>query len=336
MFKKYNSIENTYRAEYLSRIKGHDFWHKTYVVQEKAHGSNLSFWTLDGEHFVSAKRSENIGPEDRFYNHQNLLARHKEQFAQLWNTVRLDHKHAEQMTIFGEVIGGSYPHKEIAKDNKAIKVQKGIFYSPGNEFYVFDIQINRSEYLDVKYTNEILEKSGLLYAKTLFQGSIEDCMSYPNMFDSVIPEQLGLPPIEPNHCEGAIIRPLENCYFNNGTRVIMKHKNDKWSENLQKVKTIRQKMPLPAKVLELQTMIKSYVSANRLNNVLSKIGEVTKADFGTIIGNLNRDIIEDFTKDYKVPYESLEKKERKLVTKSIVPQSAELIKTYFRIHEAQP
>lgn len=43
MFKKYNSIENTYRQEFLDKIKGHGFWEDEFVVQEKVHGANLSY-----------------------------------------------------------------------------------------------------------------------------------------------------------------------------------------------------------------------------------------------------------------------------------------------------
>ena len=43
MFKKYHSIENSYRTEFINRIKGHMFWNETFIVQEKAHGANLSF-----------------------------------------------------------------------------------------------------------------------------------------------------------------------------------------------------------------------------------------------------------------------------------------------------
>ena len=40
MFRKYNSIENTYREEFLERIKSHGFWNDEFVVQEKVHGAN--------------------------------------------------------------------------------------------------------------------------------------------------------------------------------------------------------------------------------------------------------------------------------------------------------
>ena len=45
MFKKYNSIENTYREKEVEQIYLHGYDKETYVVQEKVHGANFSFIT---------------------------------------------------------------------------------------------------------------------------------------------------------------------------------------------------------------------------------------------------------------------------------------------------
>ena len=233
------------------------------------------------------------------------------------------------MTIFGEVLGGSYPHPDVKPAKNALKVQKGIFYSPRNEYYAFDIQINHETYLDVNEANALFEKSGMLYAKTLEEGTIEKCLEYPNKFQTTIPSELGLPALENNNCEGVIIKPKTNSHFRNGSRVILKNKNDKWLEKIKRDKKIDKSKPLPEKVISLQEAIKDYITENRLNNVLSKIGEVTKNDFGKIIADLNRDAIEDFTKDFREDLEALDKKEKKLVTKSIVHKSSKLIREFF-------
>ena len=330
MFKKYTSIENSYRTEFLDRIKGHDLWDRTYAVQEKVHGSNLSFYTTDGSNFKSAKRTEGLREDEKFYNHQLLLEQNIEKFKAIADDVNQKFPDVSQVTIFGEVIGGSYPHKEVNKNNMALKVQKGVFYSPNNEFYAFDIQINCELYLDLEYVNSLFEKHELFHAKTLFEGSLDDCLNYPNLFPTTIPSLLGYPAIDPNTCEGVIIKPLETCYFNSGSRVILKNKNEKWAENSKHIKSINKKAPLSEKVKELQAIIMSYVTENRLNNVLSKLGEVTIKDFSMIIGDFNRDIIGDFTKDYNAQFSILEKKEQKQITKSIGFKSTKMIKAYFK------
>lgn len=326
MFKKYNSIENTYRQNFLEKIKGHGLWLKEYVVQEKVHGANLSYITTDGQHFVGAKRRGLIGEEEQFYNYKTILQNLQGKFSAIWEELKLQHPEMEQLTIFGEVIGGSYPHKEVEKTKGAMKVQKGVFYSPDNLFLAFDIMLNSEYYLGVDQANYYFEKHQLLHAKTLFRGSIEDCLAYSNAFDSTIPQELGLPVLSPNTCEGVIIRPVESVHFNGGTRVILKNKNEKWAERKKFDKKIQPKEPESTKVGKLKEAILTYATDNRLNNVLSKLGEVSHKDFGKVMGLFNKDIVEDFTKDYEELFQALTKQEQKMITKSIVKSTAALVR----------
>jgi len=326
MFKKFSSIENTYRKEFLERIKGHGFWNEVYIVQEKVHGSNLSFWTTDGIEFKGAKRTGYLTQDEKFYNFSQVLEEIKPNLQKLWKDLKTEFKDLKQMTIYGEIFGGNYQHREVKKDNNAIKVQKGIFYSPQNKFYAFDIMLDAEKYLDVTFINKLFEKNKILYAKTLFTGTIEECLSYPNSFDSVIPKQLGLPEIKPNVCEGVVIRPLTYLKFNNNTRVILKNKNEKWSENLKQKNKIKRNEKLPHKIIKLQEAILTYTTENRLNNVISKIGEVSLNDFGKVIAMFSKDIVEDFNKDYHSFLKELEKKEIKLITKSFMKNATKMVR----------
>jgi len=317
MFKKYNSIENTYRQEFLTRIQSHWFWNLEYIVQEKAHGANLSYWTKDGIHFHAAKRTEGIGKEEKFYNYELVLEQIKPSLINIWKDLKKKDKDLEQVTFFGEIIGGSYPQEEVKRDNSALKVQKGIYYSPSNHFYLFDILLNVENYLGVEAVNAYAEKEQLLHAKTLFKGDLDTCLKYSNKFESTIPKQLGLPELSNNLCEGVIIRPAKTIYFKNGTRVLLKNKNEKWEENKKYHKKIKIEAEAPEKVRQLQEVILTYATENRLNNVISKVGEVTKKDFGKVLGMFNKDIVEDFKKDYTDIINGLDKKELKLITKSI-------------------
>ncbi|MEL6655327.1 MAG: RNA ligase, Rnl2 family [Bacteroidota bacterium] len=316
MFKRYSSIENTYREEFLSRIKGHGFWREEYVVQEKAHGSNLSYWTNDGVNFRAGKRSGPLEEGEKFYNFAQILERITPKLQAIWTDLKRANESLEQLTVFGELIGGSYPHPEVARTKDAFKVQKGVFYTPDNLFYAFDILIDAQEFLDIETANQLFEKHGLLYAKTLFKGDLESCLAYSNTFDSTIPALLGLPAISPNICEGTVIRPSQVLRFNNGVRVILKNKNDKWSETIKRPK-VQKEVEVPEQVAHLRQLILDYVTENRLNNVLSKIGEVTRQDFGKVLGMFSKDIVEDFRKDYAKEWEALDKKETKMITKSI-------------------
>lgn len=330
MFKKYTSIENTYREEFLDRIKGHGFWNEEFIVQEKVHGANLSYWTTDGEHFFSAKRTAQIESDEKFYNQELILKDIEPQLKNIWSDLKNEVADLKQLTIFGEIIGGDYPHPEVAVNRKSVMVQKGIYYSPNNHFYAFDILINKEQYLDVELANHHFSKQGLLHAKTIFKGNINECLSYQNDFNSTIPKELNLPELSPNIVEGVIIRPRVTRHFNNGTRLILKNKNEKWSENKKYHKSIVSGDEIPEKIIKLQEAILTYVTENRLNNVISKIGEITPKDFGRILGMFNKDVIEDFIKDYHDITDELEKKELKLITKSFTRSAAGLVKMKMR------
>lgn len=326
MFKKYNSIENTYRDEFLERVKTHGFWENKFVVQEKIHGSNLSYWTTDGKTFYSGKRTGEIEKNEKFYNYEIVLGDIKPKLELLWESIKTDFNELKQLTVFGELFGGDYPHPDIEVDKKSIMVQKGIFYSPKNHFYAFDILLNTENYLDVNIANKYFEKVELLHAKTIFKGSIVECMKQENDFNTTIPKELGLPILEPNITEGVVIKPIRTSFFNGGSRVILKNKNEKWAENTKYHKSINQIDELSEKVLKLQEAIKTYVTENRLNNVISKIGEITQKDFGQLLGMFNKDVVADFTKDYKEILDELHKKEVKLINKSIGNLAMELVK----------
>ena len=326
MFKKYTSIENTYREEFLDRIKGHGFWDDEFIVQEKVHGANLSFWTTNGVDFFSAKRMYQISNDEKFYNHGIILKEIEPKLKNIWIDLKNEFSDLKQVTIFGEIIGGDYPHKEVERDKKSIMVQKGIFYSPKNHFYAFDILINSEIYLDVDMSNKHFEKQNLLHAKTIFRGNINDCLAHPNDFNSTLPTEFNLPELVPNSVEGVVIKPTNTRHFNNGVRVILKHKNEKWTENKKYHKSIKLEDEPSDKVIKLKEAILTYVNENRLNSVVSKIGVVSHKDFGIVLGMFNKDVVEDFLKDFHQITDELDKKELKLITKSFSKTATELVK----------
>jgi Rnl2 family RNA ligase len=185
-------------------------------------------------------------------------------------------------------------------------------------------------------TNAFFEAENFFYAKTLLQGNIDECLQYPNAFQSRIAEWFGLPPIDDNICEGVVIRPVEPTYFRNGSRLLLKSKNSRFAEN----KSVKKREPTlfvepsysePLK--ELLPVAEEYVTENRLNNVVSKIGHVSvPKDMGKLIGLLSKDALEDFLKEHSGPYASLEKNEQKIVNTHVNKSVTSLLKkVYFNI-----
>jgi Rnl2 family RNA ligase len=329
MFKKYNSIENSYRQEFIDKIIRDKLDQQSFVVQEKAHGANMSFWTQDGKQFNCGKRTSALKWEEKFYNFQYVFEKNKEKLQKLYYEVKAIFAEVKVVQVFGELIGGHYKHPDVTKDQQALKTQKGIFYSPSNEFYAFDIMINQTNYLDVNIGNQLFEKAGLIYAKNLFQGSLDECLTYPNTFESTIYKQLHLPEIKPNIAEGVVIKPVKACFLGGGQRVILKNKNEKWEEVAQMSKrTKKAPADIPEQVKSLQDKILNYVTENRFNNLLSKIGYFEMKDFGKVLGMFSKDIVEDFAKDFDKEMNELDKSEQKHIKKAISKPAAHIIKKY--------
>lgn len=330
-FKKYNTIENSFQNEFISAIKEQGFGDLDYVVQEKVHGANLCFIT-DGETILTARRNELILEDELFYNAHLVLEQYKVQITALFDDIAEKYL-VSNISIFGELFGGGYPHPDIPIDHKSQLVQRGIYYAPSNDFYAFDILINGESYLNTEMVNQLFEKHKFLYAKTLFKGNLSDCLSYPNAFKTTIPQEFYLPELEGNICEGVVIRPIKPLFLKNGERVMIKNKNEKWAENNNFVdkNILKSLLKLDGENLsdEAQFLceeIYKLITINRLNNIVSKIGFIDpKKDLGKVLGLFNKDVITDFLKNNQELYNSLEKQEVKAINKFLNKYAGELI-----------
>ncbi|MEJ5048335.1 RNA ligase, Rnl2 family [Chryseobacterium culicis] len=320
IFKTYNSIENAYQARVIEQIRIQGFGDEVFIVQEKVHGANFSFFT-DGKEIKIAKRTAFIEKDEKFFNAYQILERYRKNVTEVFQKVKAIYPDVETVVIYGELFGGGYKHKEVEPVKDAVKVQKGIEYAPYNEFYAFDIKLNGITYLDTEVVNQIFEETGFFYAKILFQGTLEDALRYPNVFNSKIPAWLGLPELENNMCEGTIVKTLKTKYFGNGARIILKNKNEKWIEKSKMVKkegkTVQKQVHFSEKAQEIWEEIQKYATANRLNNVVSKIGEFEPKMIGKVIGLFSQDILEDFQKDFPAAFTAIEKEEQKRINKKL-------------------
>lgn len=331
-FKKYSEIENIYRQKYINYMIEQSLNGGEFSISEKTHGSNLSF-LYNGKEIQVAKRTSILNPGQKFFDWELMLDEYKETVYNIWELIfRKYNFNTEEIIIYGELFGGTYDHPDIKKDPIVMKIQKGIFYSPQNHFYPFDIKVN-GRYIDVDTFNSICEQLNILYAKTLFRGTFEECLEYPNEFQTHIPNWLGLPPIKDNICEGIVIKPIYPKFFGNGQRVILKNKNEKWSEKANKGSENRRgpkiKIVVSEKIQNIFNEINNLITENRLQNVLSKFGSVTQKDFGKLSGLYIRDILLEYKKDNDDKINSLEKKDKKILNKMVGKESSTLIRSNF-------
>jgi len=325
-FRKYFDIENSYRKKFLDILAVEKLDKGEFVVQEKAHGANLSFW-YDGKDLKSAKRSSFI--QDNFYDYMPVEDKNRERVKKLYAILKKEGCDFSELAVYGELVGGTYPHKDVEKDTSATRIQKGIFYTPHNEFYAIDVAID-GQLIDVDKFNQVMEKAGFLYAKTIFRGTFAECLKHSNSFPSQISVWLGLPELEDNICEGVVIKPAIPKFLSDKTRVILKNKNEKWAEKARaRDRPKKPKMTLSEKGEELFNEMESLITENRLRNVLSKTGPIGQKEFGKLIQLFSKDILDDFFKDYLDEYNGLAKKEQKQLTRKLSQKSAELIRLNF-------
>lgn len=339
-FNKYSSIENTYQTLYLNKVRQIVPKDAIWDVTEKVHGANCCIIT-NGNDTKFAKRSGIIKEGENFFNYEKVLEEFRPKIINAFNYIKKKYETNETIInlvqFYGELFGGAYPHSDVPRNSQFNSVQKGLYYAPYQSFYGFDIAIVYKSpekegrfWLNPDEMADVFEKNDIFYSKSLFRGTLDECLEFNNAFQSNIPTWLGLPPIEDNICEGVVFKPMVPYFFNNGDRILLKNKNERFSE--KKKEKVHKVIPdLPEDVKKAISTVSEYINDNRLNNVISHEGEFDMPkDFGRLIKLFTMDILNDFIKEYK-EWNSLEKVNQKLVTKEVNSLAVKVIKDHYGI-----
>ena len=328
-FKKYSSIENSFDGAFMEKVRNNTPAEALFVVQEKVHGSNCSF-LCDGEQIQFAKRTAIVEKEESFYQWQEMASRYRERIFKVYGIIKECFSDIQSIIVYGEMFGGAYPHKDVKRIGAMSAIQKGVYYCPGHDFYGFDIYVyapDEAFYLDVDSANHIFKEAGIFYADTLFEGTLDECLAYPNAFPSNIYKHFGLPEIKDNICEGVVIRPKEPLYIPNGARIIIKNKNARFAEKKGVKHAPKVPKAVPDEVAQLFTLTEAYYTTARLDNVKSHIGEVSfPKDLGKVSGLLAKDVLEDFLKEHGQDYDNLAKQEQKTLNGLLSKRAIDFIK----------
>lgn len=326
LFRSYCDIENSYRQKALDYIVQSGLSGGEWCVLEKGHGANSAFIS-DGTEVKWAKRGSVLGPDENFYGIPAVAKVVSPKILQLFSNLKKE-KEFSILQVCGEICGGWYPHPDVPKNPEAVRVQKGIYYSPDNMFYAFDIMLD-GLYQDYDLCVKMFEEVGLFYAHILFRGTLQECLDYPNEFQTTIPDLLGLPKIEGNTCEGVVIKPVDPRYLACGSRVILKNKNEKWSEKIKKPK-VKTEFNFSEAGQEVLDGVNELLTENRLKNVLSKIGEINDKQFGMLLGMFIKDTFEEYSKENSEKYNALSKEEHKRVNKMVGQLAGNTIRPRFQ------
>ncbi len=331
-FVKYPSIENANRQLTVDYIIEQGFSGGEWCATNKIHGANYSFW-YNGEDLKPAKRSglmEDAG--GNFYGSYNVYNKYINNIREMYYYLQKQTVF-DTMAVYGELFGGNYPHEEVPKDHTATKVQDGAFYCPHNDFYMFDVAIYAKDnllfYLTKQGVKFAADKFDFISFNKIRKGTFEEMLALDPIFEDPTYTQFNLPKLEDNMSEGWVISPSETKFFSGGSRVILKNKNPKFDERKAK----KERKPLKDLSPEASNLLSegnTYITKNRLKNVLSHGHDIEQKDFGKLMGLLVKDAFIDFTKDFGKQLSMLEKKEVKRINKSLNFEASNLIREQFQ------
>ncbi|MBF84614.1 MAG: hypothetical protein CL489_09080 [Acidobacteria bacterium] len=301
-FFKYPSLENHYRNKYIQKIRFTDAVDKEWVATEKLHGANYSiYWDSRSGEIRSAKRTGFIG-EEKFFNHEQADR-------VVYPKIKECQYENGYLIFYGELCGGN--------------IQKGVDYSEEQRFVCFDIAVVRDDepdkltFFSYDELTTLCDALGIERAPEIARGSFKDILQLDNIFNSKYGVFIA---------EGFVMKPVVTHWLPNGSRMAIKSKNSKFSEKAKSDK----KPKKPRELSENETYyidgVVDYLTENRLNNVISKKGEVDKSMFFLLMGELIQDAIEDFDKDNESNFKDLDKPERKFITKSLQETARDIVK----------
>lgn len=306
-FKKFPSIENAYRTGFVQKILLHEHSNCPFVVVEKIHGSNLGIYT-DGKEIQIAKRTSFVAENEfkGFFNADKTVQKYFENVKMTFDFVRETHPNVTYITIFGELFGGDYLHlKPTDQQPKPTRIAKGVHYCPHNDFFVFDCRIHfedgRFEFFPFDECVALFKRAKFpVGVSPLFRGTLNECLEWSsqhNADQTIIPSIFNLPPIENNSREGHVIRPIQPFYIGDEF-AILKDKNPRFAEKTggkaHKSNCQQQQQHDNKQIYEI---LAPYFTDERFASAQSKIGQVTKKDFGELMKLISKDVTEEIAKD---------------------------------------
>ena len=306
-FKSYPSIENA-REKIIKYIIDKDESDSIWVVCEKIHGCNFQIFITEDKEVLCGKRTSYLQLNDKFYNFQRVFKMYSQKCIEVFNLLKTHDPSITKVTIFGELFGGTYP--AMPSESGTIRIMKEIYYSPNNEWMIFDIH-NGHTFIPYLELIEIAEKVGLPYLKPLYVGPFKEAITYNEIFPSTIPALFNLKDVENNFAEGIVIRPNETKYFGHD-RVILKKKHP----NFQEIVKSNPKKSAQTSTYRTE-LIGRYVNENRLNTIESKRGKFSKKDFIKLVDLFTSDVLDDIKKDDEDYYTFLTSEEKQLFNKEL-------------------
>ncbi|MCK5019958.1 MAG: hypothetical protein KAS32_23080 [Candidatus Peribacteraceae bacterium] len=293
-FAKYSDIENSYRDKYINHVVRNTVPPSMkWMVSEKIDGANFAFY-CDGKIVKTASRNQFVG--DEFFGCKEVVDRHHDRVIQIANDIITDTR-CSHIIIYGELHGPG--------------IQNKINYGPEKDFRLFDIKFcfeDRYVMLSQFNITRFGKTYGIKIAPVLARGlTLDEALQFPNDGISTIFECT-----EDNIMEGVVIKPDIAYYEHNGSQIMIKNKNAKFSED--KKKKQKKEVILTPEQQAILDVIDQYITNNRFDALMSK-QPWGKNQFGDFLRAFNHDVMTEVMKDHPGLFGDIEKPERKVVSK---------------------
>ncbi|NRD48327.1 RNA ligase family protein [Corallococcus exiguus] len=242
----------------------------SWVALEKLHGAQLVLGVQDGAvHF--GKRKAWLEDGDSFFGWQLLRLSLSNAALEAVRTLGLTEA---RVYLYGELLGGRYPHPEVPAVPGMMPVQTGIWYAPGLHWVLFDILVARSDedegvMLSHRDVETAARAAGVLVPPLVARGTRAQMEAAPTRALTRLPAMLGLPPLADNHAEGLVIKSEQP--VSPGQRVAFKRKIEEFNEARFDESTAwdaHQRLSFT----ELQDWSSRLVNPARIASALSKCG----------------------------------------------------------------
>lgn len=281
-FTSFPSLDNTYQEKLIHQVELLGLHTKPYMVTEKLHGANFSFWVsmLDNNevNIQCARRTDFIEDGEKFFNFRPVLEKYRNRLVQLHGLLKGD------FILYGELFGGN--------------VAAGMCYPLDQDFAGFDIVMQKLnaplDKLDMRY---MLDAVGIPAVPFIgVYPTLSEALAVNESFTSKLIRE-GFDGSEAHmEAEGIVIEPITPEFFNSGSRIYFKKKTTRFLEKGgNKIPKPKEALPPELESILLQSF--EYITKPRFEAVASKIGEVSIKDIGKLTGLLTQDILTDMQKD---------------------------------------
>ena len=298
-FIKFPSLINSYQEKMVTKAQMLGI--KEWTVTEKIHGANMGLY-CDGTTVRPASRNNLV--DGTFFKCEPVIEMYAPDIKKLHEVLGAP----DYIIVYGEYFGGIYDGKSL---DQAKKVQKGIDYTPDNDFRAFNVLViegDKQTWVDTESLSLYLQDTKLKTVPILATGSLSFCLNYDHEYNTTLPASYGLDAQEVNVCEGNVIMPSHGEEYMQGEDFFLgfKHKNEKWSE---KCAAPKEEFAITDELESLRDSLLRYATDNRFQNVLSKEGEFNNKHIGKYIGLMLKDIYEEYLNEgFLLPESKLDKK----------------------------